>query len=280
VAMIRRLLTSADCVPFLAGMGPAVQTFWQICHKVRCPSWPGKWDSCLHRVSWAMPLGDRPPEPLSPAEVRALLAACSAESLTGMRNRALLVVLWRAGLRCAEALALRPCDVDFAAGTLRVRFGKGRRSRTVGIDGEALTVVRAWLGAREAAGVASDFLFCDLKPGYAGAPMQPRYVRAEVARIAVRAGIRHRVHPHGLRHTHASELSLEGWPVSFISRQLGHSSSAVTAVYIDHVAPAEVIDRARLRSWAVLGGNTSCRGYRWETACRVTSRARAMSWSE
>src|SRR6266487_3719423 len=82
-----------------------------------------------------MPLGDRPPEPLSSAEVRALLAACSPESLTGMRARALLVVLWRAGLRCAEALALRPCDVDFAAGTIRVRFGKGRKARTVGIDG-------------------------------------------------------------------------------------------------------------------------------------------------
>src|SRR6266705_5507675 len=114
-----------------------------------------------------MPLGDRPPEPLSPAEVRALLAACPVESLTGMRNRALLVVLWRAGLRCGEALALRPCDVDMAAGTIRVRFGKGRKARTVGIDGEALTVVRAWLGAREVAGVRSELLFCDLKAGYA-----------------------------------------------------------------------------------------------------------------
>jgi site-specific recombinase XerD len=197
-----------------------------------------------------MPLGDRPPEPLSPAEVRALLAACSAESLTGMRNRALLVILWRAGLRCAEALALRPCDVDFDAGTLRVRFGKGRKARTVGIDSEALTVVRAWLGARDAAGVVSDFLFCDLKPGYAGERMQPRYVRAEVARIARRAGVAHRVHPHGMRHTHAVELRREGWDIPLISRQLGHASVATTQIYVDHLHPAEVIDRARSRVWA------------------------------
>jgi integrase/recombinase XerD len=196
-----------------------------------------------------MPLGDRPPEPLSPAEVRSLLAACSPVSLTGMRNRALLVVLWRAGLRCAEVLALRPCDIDFTAGTIRVRWGKGRKARTVGTDDEALTVVRAWLGARDAAGVASDFLFCDLKHGYAGEPMQPRYVRAEVARIARRAGVAHRVHPHGLRHTHAVELRQEGWDIPLISRQLGHSSIATTAVYVDHLFPAEVVGRARARSW-------------------------------
>src|SRR6266567_1346512 len=205
-------------------------------------------------------LGDRPPEPLSPAEVRALLAACSVESLTGMRNRALLVVLWRAGLRCAEALALRPCDIDSGAGTIRVRWGKGRRCRTVGIDDDALTVVRAWLGARDAAGIASE-------------AMSPRYVRAEVARIARRAGIAHRVHPHGMRHTHAVELRQEGWDIPLISRQLGHSSIATTAVYVDHLFPAEVVGRARSRSWAVLGGKTSCRGYRWETACRVTPSA-------
>jgi integrase len=200
-----------------------------------------------------MPRGDRPPEPLAREEVRALLLACSPETLTGMRNRALLVVLWRAGLRCAEALALRPCDVDFGAGTIRVRFGKGRKARTVGVDDEALAVVRAWLGAREAAGVASDFLFCDLKRGYVGHPMRPRYVRAEVARIARRAGVGHRVHPHGLRHTHAVELRREGWDIPLISRQLGHASIATTAIYVDHLYPSEVVGRARARSWGSVG---------------------------
>jgi integrase len=197
-----------------------------------------------------MPLGDRPPEPLSAAEVAALLAACSPESLTGLRNRALLVVLWRAGLRCAEALALRPCDIDFGAGTIRVRFGKGRRARTCGIDGQALTVVRAWLGARDAAGITSEVLFCTVKPGHVGYPMVPRYVRALVARLAVRAGVEHRVHPHGFRHTCAVELRREGWPIPEISRQLGHTSIATTQIYVDHLHPAEVIDRARSRVWA------------------------------
>ena len=52
----------------------------------------------------------------------------------GLRNRALLVVLWRSGLRCAEALALRSSDIDCDRGTVRVLRGKGRKARTVGID--------------------------------------------------------------------------------------------------------------------------------------------------
>lgn len=84
--------------------------------------------------------------------------------------------------------------------------------------------------------------------------MSPRYVRAEVARIAKRAGVLHRVHPHGMRHTHAVELRREGWDIPLISRQLGHASVATTQIYVDHLHPAEVIDRARSRSWGSVAG--------------------------
>ena len=192
-------------------------------------------------------LGKRyPAEILSPAEVKALLAACDGTSLTGMRNRGLLAVLWRGGLRCSEALDLRPGDVDFGGGTIRVLHGKGDRARTVGVDGQALDVVRAWLGARQAAGIESPWLFCT----GAGDRLSARYVRAMTARLARQAGIEHRVHPHGLRHTMAVELVTEGWPVTLIQQQLGHSSASTTDVYLRHLHPAEVIDRARARTWA------------------------------
>ena len=63
-------------------------------------------------------LGDYPPEPLSAAEVRALLAACRTDRLTGAEScsAGCAVAGWAP---CAEALALRPCDVDFSAGTIR-----------------------------------------------------------------------------------------------------------------------------------------------------------------
>ncbi len=196
-----------------------------------------------------MPKGDRPPEPLTAGEVRALLAACDAETLTGLRNHALLVTLWRCGLRSAEALALRPCDVDFGAGSVRVLHGKGGRARTVGIDDSALAVLGLWIDARSAAGVTGDVLFCRLRCG-PGAPLSSRYVRAEIGRLAARAGISKHVRCHGLRHTMAVESWREGIPVPKISKQLGHASIATTAVYLDHLFPGEAVEAYRARTWA------------------------------
>ena len=93
-----------------------------------------------------------PGEVLAPADIRALLRACN-QGPTGARNRALLVVLWRGGLRIAEALALRPVDLDAAAGLVRVRRGKGGRPRQVGLDPEAFAAVDAWIGRRSALGI-------------------------------------------------------------------------------------------------------------------------------
>jgi integrase/recombinase XerD len=194
-------------------------------------------------------LGDRPAEPLTVAEVRALLDACGDSTLSKVRTHALLVVLWRAGLRIGEALRLRVSDVDFGARSIRVLHTKTRQARTVGIDDEALAVVAAWIGARSVAGIGDGPLFCRLH-GQPGAPLSSRYVRQELARINQRARVQHRVHPHGLRHTMAVESVREGVPVTQISRQLGHSSIATTAVYLDHLFPGEVIATYGARKWA------------------------------
>ena len=74
-----------------------------------------------------------PGEVMARADIRALLRACN-RGPTGARNRALLVVLWRGGLRIAEALALRPVDLDAAAGLVRVRRGKSGRKREDGLQ--------------------------------------------------------------------------------------------------------------------------------------------------
>ncbi len=70
-------------------------------------------------------------------------------------------------------------------------------------------------------------------------------------RLAARAGIEKRVHAHGLRHTHAAQLRAEGVDIGIISKQLGHSSIATTARYLDHIAPQDVIERMSERAWAV-----------------------------
>lgn len=195
-----------------------------------------------------MPKGDYPPEPLTVDEVKALLQVCGGDSLSAVRTHALMVVLWRGGLRIGEALSLKPSDVDWGAGTVRILHTKTRRARTVGLDDAALAVLSAWVEARRAAEVPGDVLFCRLH-GQPGERLSAEYVRAQMERLAVKAGVKHRVRPHQFRHSHAVELRREGWPVPEIARQLGHSSIATTQVYIDHLYPSEVIDRARARTW-------------------------------
>ena len=84
-----------------------------------------------------------------------------------------------------------------------------------------------------------------------GDPINARYVRAMLRRMAERAGIEKRVHPHGLRHTHAFELANEGTPLHVIQHQLGHGSLATTDRYIRHLAPRDVIKTMQAREWSL-----------------------------
>lgn len=187
-----------------------------------------------------------PPEPLTPQEALSLLSACSAVAPTGIRNRALLVLLWRGGLRVSEALALMPKDVDPTRGTVRVLRGKGHKARTVGLDPTAMAVIQRWLDCRRDLQIDGRApLVCTLK----GRSLKSSYCRALLPRLARKAGVLKRVHPHGLRHTHAVELARERVPLVVISRQLGHSSAAITNTYINHLNPEEVVETMQARAW-------------------------------
>jgi site-specific recombinase XerD len=182
---------------------------------------------------------------LTPAEVAALLAACSSRP-TGVRNRALLVTLYRSGLRITEALSLLPKDLDPISGSIRILNGKGGKSRTVGMDPAAWVYVHHWLVHRHERGIG-DYapLFCMLD----GQLLSSSYVRLLFHRLGHAAGIAKRVHPHGMRHTHAAELRAEGIDIGIISKQLGHTSIATTARYLDHIAPVAVIQVLNQRRW-------------------------------
>ena len=81
--------------------------------------------------------------------------------------------------------------------------------------------------------------------------MPSSYVRSIIKRLGIQAGIPKRVHSHGLRHTHAYELMMEGIPIPIIQRQLGHSSLATTDIYLSHIAPKQVIDAISSRDWTI-----------------------------
>ena len=189
-----------------------------------------------------------PAELLTQGELRALLRACSPRAPTGIRNRALIAVLYRGGLRISEALALEPRDVDAAGGMLNVRHGKGDRQRLIGLDPAAFALLERWLDRRAALGLSRRRrVFCTLR----GADIDASYVRRLLPRLGARAGIEKRVHAHGLRHAHAAELAAEGVPVNVIQQQLGHRSLATTDRYLRHIAPRERVEAMRARTWAL-----------------------------
>jgi site-specific recombinase XerD len=177
-----------------------------------------------------------------------LIRACSRRAPTGIRNRALIAVLWRCGLRIGEALTLELRDLDLELGTIRVRFGKGGKSRTVGVDEQTAALLARWIDRRRTLNVgARSALFCTLQ----GGRLNDSYVRRLLPRLARKAGITKRVHPHGLRHTYAAELVREQVPINVVRDALGHSSLAITDRYLRDIAPTQVIDAMRARSWDV-----------------------------
>ena len=186
-----------------------------------------------------------PPEVLSNEEVLALLGACP-DSHTGVRNRALLALLYRGGLRLGEALKLRPKDLDLAEGVVRVLHAKGGHSRTSGIDPGAAAEVARWLALRGTWSLPPLApLFCTAS----GRGVTQAYVRRLLPVLGQKAGIEKRVHAHGLRHTHAAQLRQEGLDIGIISKQLGHRSIATTARYLDHICPLAVVEAMRGRAW-------------------------------
>lgn len=179
-----------------------------------------------------------PAEVLSKSEVARLLEACGTRAWTDRRNRALIAVMYRAGTRLGETLALRPCNFDMERGAIRVLQAKGGRARTVGIDRWGLGIASAWMEEHRSMGwSAGDWLFCTRS----GRPVAQAMMRRRLPELARAAGIHKRVHAHGLRHTHAAELRAEGIDVAVIKRQLGHRSLMTTIGYLDHIQAMTVV---------------------------------------
>ena len=112
-----------------------------------------------------------PAEILTADEVQALIRACSNRAPTGLRNRALVVLLYRGGCRVGEALRLCPKDLNRAAGTVTVLRGKGGTRRTIGLDPGAFAVVERWLDVRTKLGISSR---ADPAPGFQPTAWLPR----------------------------------------------------------------------------------------------------------
>jgi site-specific recombinase XerD len=198
-----------------------------------------------NRVRWQGGRAIKIPDTMTPAEMGAILEA-AGPSRRGKMQRAWIVMLWRAGLRVAEVSALRTIDLDKAERTVYVECGKGKKSRWAGLDAQAWEYIEVWLRERERAGYLERWpLFCTPQ----GERLFHESMWRVLKRLAKKAGVNKRVHPHCLRHTHAYELTKEGVPLTVIQQQLGHSSLAYTQIYTNHICPADVQKHVGGRTW-------------------------------
>jgi site-specific recombinase XerD len=195
--------------------------------------------------------------PADPPKVEEIIAVMRAagDDAHGRRLRGLIVILWRAGLRIQEALALAEGDLDQRRGALLVRRGKGGRRREVGMDAWGWQELQPWLELRLRLPVGP--LLCVINGPTRGRHWSSAAARADLRRTAVRAGVRRRFAPHQLRHAHAVELAREGVPLIVIQRQLGHSNLGITSTYLQGIDNAEIIETVHARHQPMIPVSTS-----------------------
>ena len=189
----------------------------------------------------------RPPEVYTRDEVQRLLdGPLGRNENTRTRNRALLVVMWRAGLRVSEALGLRMDDLRPDEGGVWVQRGKGGKPRLAGMDPESFEALQPWLELRGELGLdPAGPVFCTFN----GNAVESSYVRHMCRRLRTKLGLSKRVHAHALRHTHAHELFREGVAEKLIQVQLGHASLESTDKYLRKIGANEAVAVVRARGW-------------------------------
>lgn len=176
----------------------------------------------------------RPSQPvdlLTHGEAMRVVEAFSRRHATGVRNRAMLAIMWRSGLRSAEARGLRMDDVDLSSHVIHVRHGD--TYRRVGIDSWGRHLLELWYAKRW--GQAEDNLFRESGTYFCtcnGGEVSGQYLRRAFRLAGQRARIGKRVHPHVFRHMFAVEMSQRGETLAFISRAMGHADDAITAEYL------------------------------------------------
>jgi site-specific recombinase XerC len=134
-----------------------------------------------------------PADPPRPEEI-ILVMRQAGHDRHGLRIRALVAVLWRAGLRISEALALNETDIDERRGSLLIRHGKGDKRREAGMDQFGFEQLAAWLTLRVS--LPPGPLFCVIDGPTRGRRWAATAARAELRQLATEAGVRRRFAPH------------------------------------------------------------------------------------
>ncbi|HUE84037.1 MAG TPA: site-specific tyrosine recombinase XerD [Pyrinomonadaceae bacterium] len=165
------------------------------------------------------------PKFLTQEEIDLLFNAPNIATKDGVRDRALMELMYAAGLRVSELVSLKLEDVDLLAG-LVVCHGKGSKERRVPIGKSAIHWLQQYLAVKAAYGQAtSPFLFL-----HHGRPMTRHHARLVIKRYAASAGVKD-ISPHTLRHSFATHLLQNGADSRSVQALLGHSDISTTQIY-------------------------------------------------
>jgi len=173
------------------------------------------------------------PDPLTRDQAAAIIAVPNIRCDRGLRYRAILETLYRAGLRISEVLALQPEDVRFGEQMLRVRNSKRGTHRNVPMGPILQTYLEAWDACRP----ESEWFFA----ASSGKKMMQKTVWNAIKGYVVKAAAEHPelgfdrrgpVSAHTFRHTFATELVEEGVDIRYVQNLLGHASIANTMIYV------------------------------------------------
>lgn len=163
---------------------------------------------------------------LDVATAAALVTSPASSERGGLRDRAILEVLYSTGARVSELVGLNIDDVDLIGGAAKLR-GKGRKERMALLGGEAQRALRAYMEERNPARKVSGAVF--LNKG--GTRITDRSVRRMVEKYVKQLSIRQKVSPHSIRHSFATHLLNNGADLRSVQELLGHKNLSTTQIY-------------------------------------------------
>lgn len=184
-------------------------------------------------------LGKHLPEVLSLPEIDAIEAAIDLSKPEGVRDLAIVEVLFSCGLRISELCSLRLSELYLEEGYIRVH-GKGRKERLVPIGDSAIDRLRQWFVVRQGCKVKpgeEDFVFVSLRRGKRLSRIS---LFVYIKEYAAKAGIRKNISPHTFRHSFATQLLEGGANLRAIQAMLGHEDIGTTEIYMH-------VDKTHLR---------------------------------
>jgi integrase/recombinase XerD len=167
------------------------------------------------------------PRFLAPEEVERLLYTPDPSTIIGLRDKAMLEVLYATGLRVSELAGLTPSNINFDLGFVTV-LGKGGKERTVPLGMTAIDWTRKYIASRARSGVfkSTHALFVS----DSGSPLTRQALWKIIVSLGERAGIGH-ITPHLLRHSFATHLLENGADLRSVQMMLGHSDISTTQIY-------------------------------------------------